>query len=83
MSGQNPKTREEVISAFGEPKSETTNSEAFFANSFQEDCFLMGGGRNCFDKRSVFSGDTKSIIVYFDVDGNVIKMFYKYNLFLS
>ena len=45
------KTKEDLINLYGQPTQVTTNEDAFFAHSYQEDCFLMGGGREMFDER--------------------------------
>lgn len=79
MTEHHLKTRNDVIEAFGEPTSETTNEQGFFVFSFAEDCFLMGGGRARLAKRLVFAADkdttSKSKVVYLDSENNVIKIF--------
>lgn len=69
------KTRETVIAEFGEPTSETNNSEHFYAYSYPEDIFLCGGGRNNFDKRMEWKlGENRYRVVYIQ-NGQVIEIF--------
>jgi hypothetical protein len=68
------KTRTDVIKVYGEPISETANEKGFFANSYEEDCFLARGGRKHFDKRLVFPKSVNKV-VYLDSDNNIMGIF--------
>ncbi len=68
-------TRADLIRDCGEPEQETTQEMGFFATSFKEDCFLVGGGRDAFDRRLQFPDGKLCKVAYLDPDGNVIRTF--------
>lgn len=71
---QNAQTKEDVIKLLGEPTSQTNNNDAFFAHSYQEDCFLAGGGRYRFDQRLEWKNENKYVVVYL-IGNKVINFF--------
>ena len=66
------KTRADVIKECGEPESETSNQQGFFATCYEEDCFLMGGLRKHFHTRLSFPAGKMYKIVYLDSKENVL-----------
>lgn len=72
------KTKEDCIKDFGNPTSSKKNNEAFFAHSYEEDCYLMGGLGGSFHERlefNVANGRSRRRVVYLDKKGNVMKIF--------
>lgn len=67
-------TRDEIIKVCGEPKSITNQKGGFCAYSFEEDCFLAGGGRYAYDERLEYEKHCKYHVVYLK-DKKVIKTF--------
>ncbi len=65
---------DEVKSRYGEPTRVGSTSDTFFAHSYQEDCFLMGNGRNYCDTRYEWQNNGRYVVLYFK-DGKVVKMF--------
>lgn len=69
------KTRSDIIDLYGNPISETPSTGGFFAKSYEEDCFLMGGGRQQFLQRLEFKIDNSRTIVYVDSNDAVVRIF--------
>jgi hypothetical protein len=70
------KTKEDFINKYGNPTTITKQSDGFFARSYKEDCFLVGGGRYRFAERLEYKIDDNSYkIIYIDIDRNVMKIF--------
>lgn len=68
------KTKEELLAKFGPPTTTTGPSDGFFATCYQEDCFLMGGLRNKFTERMVWTTEGKQKVAYLNGD-RVLKIF--------
>ena len=67
-------TKKDIIVAFGTPTKIAKNSDAFFAHSYEEDCFLMGGGRRAFEERLEWQNGNSFRVVYLR-DGKVWMFF--------
>jgi len=69
-----PKTKDELLSKFGPPTAITRQVDGFFAICYEEDRFLMGGLRNKFTERMVWTIENKQKIAYLNGD-QVLKIF--------
>jgi hypothetical protein len=65
---------DDIVQQLGNPSKLCYVNEAFFAHSYEEDCFLAGGGRTKFNKRYEWENNGKYLVAYMK-DNEIIRVF--------
>lgn len=68
------KTKQDLEQIIKFPHKIYKKSDGFFARSYQEDCFLAGGGRIAYTERFEWKDDSNYLVIYLK-DDQIIRKF--------